>query len=97
LHKNCSAPELKFCIDSILSIGYNNITEILKRIKNYKSKEEDTFRNIKLSDREQHFLTLVCDARELTYEQIADEMNVSIKSIDVYRNALLKGFRSSLK
>ena len=97
LHKNCSAPELKFCIDSILSIGYNNITEILKRIKNYKSKEEDTFRSIKLSDREQHFLTLVCDERELTYEQIADEMNVSIKSIDVYRNALFERFQIKSK
>lgn len=55
LHKNCSAAELKFCIDNILSIGYSNITEILKRIKNYKNQEENRLQNIKLSDREQHF------------------------------------------
>ncbi|MCQ4142272.1 response regulator transcription factor [Chryseobacterium sp. EO14] len=96
LHKNCSATELKFCIDNILSIGYSNITEILKRIKNYKNKE-DHHRNIKLSDREQHFLTLVCDEKEFTYEQIADEMSVSVKSVDVYRNALFERFQIKSK
>ena len=97
LHKNCSAAELKFCIDSILSIGYSHITEILKRIKNYKSTEENRFQSLKLSDREQHFLTLVCDERELTYDQIADEMRVSVKSVDVYRNALFEKFQIKSK
>ncbi|MCY1660420.1 response regulator transcription factor [Chryseobacterium sp. SL1] len=97
LHKNCSATELKFCIDNILSVGYSNITDILKRIKNYKRKEDKEAGNIKLSDREQHFLTLVCDERELTYEQIADEMSVSVKSVDVYRNALFEKFKIKSK
>src|SRR6476620_6649742 len=35
LHKNCTAHELKFAIDNIVKIGYNNISEILKRIRNY--------------------------------------------------------------
>ncbi|MBB4804732.1 DNA-binding NarL/FixJ family response regulator [Chryseobacterium defluvii] len=97
LHKNCSAAELKFCLDNILSFGYSNVTEILKRIRNYKTREENKPQNIRLSDRELHFLTLVCDERELTYEQIAEEMNVSVKSVDVYRNALFEKFQIKSK
>ncbi len=96
LHKNCTAVELKACIENILSVGYSNITDILRRIKNY-GKKNDNFQDIKLSDREFHFLSLVCDEKELTYEQIASEMNVSVKSVDVYRNALFERFNIKSK
>lgn len=96
LHKNCTATELKVCIEDILSVGYSNITDILKRIKNY-GKKNDNFQDIKLSDREFHFLSLVCNEKELTYEQIASEMNVSVKSVDVYRNALFERFNIKSK
>lgn len=98
LHKNCNANELKFCIENILQFGYSNITEILKRIKNFGQKQEIIAdNNIQLSDREKHFLNLVCDERELTYDQIASEMNVSVKSVDVYRNALFEKFNVKSK
>ncbi len=87
LHKNCTAQELKFAIDNIVKIGYNNITEILKRVRHYDGSPEKKD-EIVLSDRELHFLTLVCDERELTYDQMADIMCLSVKSIEAYRTAL---------
>ncbi|MEO8517527.1 MAG: response regulator transcription factor [Flavobacterium sp.] len=97
LHKNCSANDLKFAIDNIVKIGYNNITEILKRIRNFNvptGKEEE---QITLSDREMNFLKLVCDEKEYTYEQMADIMNLSVKSIEVYRTAIFERYNIKSK
>jgi DNA-binding NarL/FixJ family response regulator len=91
LHKNCTAHDLKFAIDNIVKIGYNNVTEILKRIRNHQV-ENNTKEEITLSQRELHFLKLVCDERELTYDQMADIMNLSVKSIESYRAALFDRF-----
>lgn len=91
LHKNCTAQELKFAIDNIVSIGYNNITEILKRIRHY-TPVADAVPKVALSDREMHFLTLVCDEKEYTYDQMADIMGVSVKSVEAYRTALFEKF-----
>ena len=97
LHKNCSAHDLKFAIDNIVTIGYNNISEILKRIRNYDTKEEITSLNFELSERELEFLSLVCDERELTYEQMADIMKLSVKSVEVYRATLFEKFNIKSK
>ncbi len=90
LHKNCSAQELKFAIDSIVSHGYSNISEILQRIKNIPETLQNE--NIILSDRELELLTLVCDEKEYTYEQISDMMGVSLKTIETYRVRLFERF-----
>lgn len=93
LHKNCTAHDLAFAIDTIVKIGYNNVSEILKRMRNY-----DEFAGtrqktqINLSAREAEFLKLVCDERELTYDQMADVMGLSVKSIESYRTALFDRF-----
>ncbi len=93
LHKNCTAHDLKFAIDNIVKIGYNNVSEILKRMRNYDdSPEKDKKSSIVLSDRELEFLKLVCDERELTYDQMADSMGLSVKSIESYRTALFERF-----
>lgn len=92
LHKNCTAHDLKFAIDNIIKIGYNNVTEILKRIRNYDTSGDVKQNLIALSQRELHFLTLVCDERELTYEQMADIMNLSVKSIETYRAAMFERY-----
>ncbi|HRG18466.1 MAG TPA: response regulator transcription factor [Flavobacterium lutivivi] len=97
LHKNCSAHDLKFAIDNIVTIGYNNISEILKRIRNYDVKEEINPSYFDLSTRELEFLTLVCDERELTYEQMADIMKLSVKSIEVHRASLFEKFNIKSK
>jgi DNA-binding NarL/FixJ family response regulator len=90
LHKNCSGADLKFAIDSIASTGYTNVIEILRRVRKFdiSSLDDKKTHGIALTHREQEFLKLVCDERELTYEQMADIMNVSVKSIEAYRSAL---------
>ncbi len=89
LHKNCTAAELKFAIDSIAATGYCNVSEILRRVRRYNATAVVAKKpEITLSGREQEFLKLVCDERELTYEQMAGIMNVSVKSIEAYRAAL---------
>jgi len=98
LHKNCTAHDLKYAIDNIVTIGYNNVSEILKRIRNYDlSGADKQSSDIVLSQRELDFLTLVCDERELTYEQMADSMKLSVKSIEAYRAALFERFNIKSK
>ena len=92
LHKNCTAQDLKYAIDNIIKLGYTNVTEILKRIRKYDSQNKVQQSAIVLSERELHFLTLVCDERELTYDQMADIMRLSVKSIESYRTALFERF-----
>lgn len=92
LHKNCTAHDLKFAIDNIVTIGYNNITEILKRIRNYTADSGTKKEAVNLSARELQFLTLVCDEKEYTYDQMADIMCLSVKSIESYRTALFDRF-----
>lgn len=93
LHKNCTAQDLKSAIDNIVKIGYNNVTEILKRIRNYDTQPEKNIQeSIILSKRELEFLTLVCDEKEFTYEQMAEIMCLSIKSIESYRTAMFDRF-----
>jgi DNA-binding NarL/FixJ family response regulator len=92
LHKNCTAHDLRFAIDNIVKIGYNNISEILKRIRNFQVEGTKQKQEIILSSRELHFLTLVCDEKEYTYDQMADIMNLSVKSIESYRAALFERF-----
>lgn len=96
LNKNCSAHDLKFAIDNICEIGYNNMSEILKRIKNY-DETDSLSRKIDLSKRELQFLKLVCDDRELTYEQMSEILDLSIKTIEGYRAALFERFNIKSK
>jgi DNA-binding NarL/FixJ family response regulator len=85
LNKNCTAHDLKYAIDNIIKIGYNNVSEILKRVKNYEDSNSKKEKNkINLSKREQEFLTLVCAENEYTYEQMAEIMGLSVKSIEGY-------------
>lgn len=97
LHKNCSANDLKFAIDNIINIGYNNVTEILKRIRNYELNGVKKNEQIILSQRELHFLQLVCDEKEYTYDQMADIMCLSVKSIESYRTALFERYEIKSK
>jgi DNA-binding NarL/FixJ family response regulator len=98
LHKNCTAQDLKFAIDNIATIGYNNVVEILKRVRKYDpSANSEPKSGIKLTEREQDFLRLVCNEHEYTYEQMADLMSVSVKSIESYRTALFEKYNIKSK
>lgn len=93
LHKNCTAQDLKFAIDNIVKIGYNNVSEILRRIRHYENPaDKKPAPTIELSDRERQFLTLVCNESEYTYDQMADLMGLSVKSIEAYRTALFERY-----
>jgi DNA-binding NarL/FixJ family response regulator len=93
LHKNCTAHDLKFAIDNIINIGYNNVSDILKRAKNFDViTSSKRFDRIVMSDRELGFLKLVCDERELTYEQMSEIMELSVKTIEGCRAALFERF-----
>lgn len=93
LNKNCTAHDLKYAIDHIINIGYNNVSEILKRVKNYEEEHTKKEKNkIELSKRETEFLTLVCNENEFTYEQMAEIMGLSVKSIEGYRATLFDRF-----
>lgn len=98
LNKNCTAHDLKFAIDNIVKIGYNNVSEILRRIRNF---EETGMRvsipEIVLSAREREFLTLVCNEKEYTYDQMADLMNLSVKSVEACRTALFERYNIKSK
>jgi DNA-binding NarL/FixJ family response regulator len=98
LNKNCTAQELKFAIDKIVTIGYNNVSEILKRVKNYDTSCSITKNNsIVLSPREHEFLTLVCAEEEFTYEQMSDQMGLSVKSLESYRANLFARYKIKSK
>lgn len=96
LNKNCTAHDLKFAIDNIAKIGYNNISEILKRIKNHD--DNDIEKNkIVLTNRELEFLKLVCNENELTYEQMGNIMGLSTKTVESYRSSLFDKFKIKSK
>lgn len=89
LNKNCTAHDLKYAINNIVTIGYNNVSEILKRVKNYEeTNRTQQKKTIELSAREHEFLTLVCNENEFTYEQMAEKMSLSVKSLEGYRAAI---------
>lgn len=93
LNKNCTAHDLKYAINNIVTIGYNNVSEILKRVKNYEEfNHSNKKKTIALSNREHEFLTLVCNENEFTYEQMAEKMGLSVKSLEGYRVALFDRF-----
>lgn len=96
LHKNCTAHDLKFAIENIVKIGYNNVSEILKRIRNYDLKPIEKAA-IVLTPREHQFLTLVCNENEFTYEQMSEKMGLSVKSLEGYRVTLFDRFNIKSK
>lgn len=97
LHKNCTAHDLKFAIDNIKNVGYNNVSEILKRIKNYSESQSTPQISVQLSERELRFLELICDENEYTYDQIADLMGISIKTVEVCRTMLFDRYNIKSK
>ena len=98
LHKNCTAHDLKYAINNIDSIGYNNVSEILKRVRHYdENTVEKNDQKFVLSARENEFLTLVCNENEYTYEKMAQIMGLSIKSLEGYRVTLFERFKIKSK
>lgn len=89
--KDIEPQHLKYAIDAIHSKGFyysdlvtGKLVHSLWDKDGSDKSEHNTFS--KLNDREIHFLKLA--ASEMTYKEIAAEMNLSVRTIDGYRDAL---------
>jgi two-component system, NarL family, invasion response regulator UvrY len=89
LPKSCNAAVLKKAIDDTVNTGYYH-SDILQNA--LIAETDHSFFKHDLSDKERQFLQLVCHENEHTYEQIADIMNVSKRTVDNYREALFQKF-----
>jgi len=85
LQKNMNLDDLELALGEIWKKGYYNsyLTNMAYQERNLKL--------IDLKEREIEFLKLACT--DLTYHEIADNMCLSIKTIDGYRAALFNKFQ----
>jgi two-component system invasion response regulator UvrY len=91
LLKACSMKELENALEQVLENGfyYNSLSN--KAIRNQlRHKEKPLKSRVKLTDREQEYLDLACS--DLTYKEIGKIMNVSVRTIDSYRDNLFEKF-----
>jgi two-component system, NarL family, invasion response regulator UvrY len=90
--KDAEPSELKAAIESLLNRGYyysDMVTGKLIHTINTMNEEDSEIKNSSgLNEREIKFLKLV--ASELTYKEIAEQMNLSPRTIDGYRDALFE-------
>ena len=90
LSKDVEPSDLKQAILSIREKGFYYTDFITGRLLHDLRKETAAENLVKLTEKERTFLQLVCS--ELTYKQIADHLNISVKTADVYRDNLFKKF-----
>lgn len=95
LKKNCSAEILKSALDSILATGYYHneflALSLTTEVETTRLSEKERIL-AQLTDREREFLKWVCHEYEYTYDQIADQMQVSSRTVDGYREAIFDKF-----
>ncbi len=89
--KSSSADVLRRAIEDIIGTGYYH-NEILIKALTADKKDERSETLAKLTEREREFLMHVCDEHELTYDQIADKMGVSRRTVDGYREEIFQKF-----
>jgi DNA-binding NarL/FixJ family response regulator len=90
LKKDVSTAELKFAIYNVMQFGYyytNNTTGKLINLFR-KSQEQSAMLKSMLSDMEIRFLKYTCS--DLTYKEIANEMNVNPRAVDNLRDNLFE-------
>ncbi len=97
IRKNSRPDVLKTALDSIRLTGYFYTDEIHRSIRQnptlqtrVERKRADVLSQI--TPRELEFLRYVCHTDELTYEQIADKMNISRRTVDHFRQELFEKF-----
>lgn len=97
--KDADPSELRQAFDELLSRGYfynDVVTRKVMQSINYLVDEKNALPLFaKLTDRELQFLRLACS--EKTYQQIADEMFVSERTVDGYREALCKKLKMNTR
>jgi len=95
LKKDCTAAIMKEALNEIFEKGYYHnefLTFSLRTNEGAgkKNAQEQILEN--LSPREKEFLKLVCHEKEYTYEQIADLMTISARTVDGYRESIFQKF-----
>jgi two-component system invasion response regulator UvrY len=92
LPKNCSAEVLKNAIESAVHTGFYHSEMLQQALVSGAWKDTNDTKELNVSEREQLFLNLVCNKEEYTYDQIANLMNVSRRTVDGYRESLFTKF-----
>ena len=83
--KDSDPEELRIAILNVVKHGYYHSDLVTGRMLNILQDPNGKV-NTEISERELHFLSLCCS--ELTYKEIADEMCLSPRTIDGYRESL---------
>lgn len=90
--KDCNPGEIKLAFSDIIKSGYyfNNVINktMLHAFLSDSKDNKSMFTGINLSDRELQFLQRVCS--EKTYKEIAQDMFLSARTIDGYRESLFE-------
>ena len=89
LSKDVEPACLRQAMDAIMEKGFYYTDFITGRLLHELQRQDVEKRHGDLlNERERTILRLACS--ELTYKQIADEMNLSVKTVDTYRDHLFK-------
>jgi two-component system invasion response regulator UvrY len=89
--KDCEPHELKNALDSVIQKGYfysELVTGKLIHTINKMDEDADVKNLAQLNEKEMQFLKLACT--EMTYKEIAEQMYLSPRTIDGYRDALFE-------
>lgn len=89
LLKDTHPNELEKALQEVVAKGYYNADASNINFRRLLLKSNE-FPTIVLTEKEKQFLTYACS--ELTYKQVAAEMNLSERTIDGYREALFQKF-----
>jgi DNA-binding NarL/FixJ family response regulator len=87
--KDSDPSELKLAFDEVLSLGYFYNELVSRKVVSavhFLSEKNSTATFVNLTPREMEFLKYACT--ELTYKEIANEMGVSTRTVEGYRDAL---------
>lgn len=88
LLKDCEPNELKQAIIEVHEKGYYYNEWLTPRMKTKRTEEESLKTKMMINEGELIFLRWSCT--EKTYKEIADEMGVSVRTVDGYRDALFQ-------
>jgi DNA-binding NarL/FixJ family response regulator len=97
--KDADPAELKVALDEILTMGvyYNDVVsrKLVRSINELAADKSDLANLVKLTDKEIQFLKLACS--EKSYQEIAEEMFVSPRTVDGYRDNLFRKLNVSTR
>lgn len=88
LLKDCEPSELKQAMTDVFEKGYYYNEWLTPRMKGKGLEAEQGASKVMINEGELNFLRLSCT--EKTYKEIADEMGVSVRTVDGYRDALFQ-------